>query len=245
MGFNNINRISCRIEKKDMEATIMNRWTFLMATLFAFIIVAVGCSHGGGGPVAPNTADNLSVTTSNGDKIQNHLWGFYDVYIDFPSQTVTANLNRGAMFSANVVTFLNSNPAGLAFPYLKTTPIGTDYVDVDLDVQIQHPLAQALYDGYDVRGILIGDQNAAMKYDTTLAYGSATSSVPVQVMYDYEKTASDIHPGKAGNPDGYTRWWNPSEFTTSGVLGYTPGKLATKGYTGSATLNPYKYYANG
>ncbi|MFH1514139.1 MAG: hypothetical protein ABIG42_01635, partial [bacterium] len=46
------------------------------------------------------------------------------------------------------------------------------------------------------------------------------------------------------NEDGYTRWFNPSEFTTPGIFGYTPGILASADYTGTANLNPYKYFAD-
>ena len=45
-------------------------------------------------------------------------------------------------------------------------------------------------------------------------------------------------------PDGYTRWWNPSEFTTPGLFGYTKGSDATPNYVGTGTLNPYKYFAD-
>ena len=46
-------------------------------------------------------------------------------------------------------------------------------------------------------------------------------------------------------PDGYTRWFNPGEFDTPGLFGYTPGIFASSGYTGTATLCPYKYFADG
>jgi hypothetical protein len=47
------------------------------------------------------------------------------------------------------------------------------------------------------------------------------------------------------NQDGYTRWWNPVEFTTVGtIFGYTEGKLAPQGPTPETTIHPYKYFAN-
>jgi hypothetical protein len=45
--------------------------------------------------------------------------------------------------------------------------------------------------------------------------------------------------------DGYTRWFNRSEFTTPGLFGYTPGGFASPGFAGTATVNPYKYFADG
>jgi len=47
------------------------------------------------------------------------------------------------------------------------------------------------------------------------------------------------------NHDGYTRWWNPSEFTTFDTLfGYTEGGMAPPGDTPVTILHPYKYFAD-
>ncbi|MCK4721219.1 hypothetical protein KAU08_11185, partial [bacterium] len=47
------------------------------------------------------------------------------------------------------------------------------------------------------------------------------------------------------HPDGYTRWWNPSEFTTPGVLGYIEGIIANATPAElTATVNPYKHFAD-
>ncbi|HDS29802.1 MAG TPA: hypothetical protein ENN67_02035, partial [Firmicutes bacterium] len=47
------------------------------------------------------------------------------------------------------------------------------------------------------------------------------------------------------NHDGYTRWWNPVEFTTVGkIFGYTEGFLAPPGDPPSTILHPYKYFAD-
>ncbi len=47
------------------------------------------------------------------------------------------------------------------------------------------------------------------------------------------------------NQDGYTRWWNPVEFTTVGkIFGYTEGILALPGPTPESSLHPYKYFAD-
>jgi len=93
-------------------------------------------------------------------------------------------------------------------------------------VAITHPLNTAEFDGYDVMGVLIGDGSGALAYN-----GGA-----------YAKSGTDQY---LLNPDGYTRWFNPTEFTSPGVFGYTPGALATPGYTATATINPYKLYADG
>jgi hypothetical protein len=218
----------------------MNRWTAIIVALLVTVIVAMGCSGGKSNPATPS-ANDLTVNAVTNPE-QTHLWGYYDVYIDIPTQTVTAVPNRGAMFAANVVQFVNSPVSNLSF-LINGTPVGTGYVDVDINVSIKHPFAGlTIYNGYDVRGIFIGNGSTALKYDTGLKY-AAHKGTADQEMYDYAKTTPD--PGKYGNPDGYTRWFNPPEFTTSGLFGYTKGAVATPGYVGTATLNPYKYFADG
>ncbi len=50
---------------------------------------------------------------------------------------------------------------------------------------------------------------------------------------------------KVLNHDGYTRWWNPVEFTSVGkIFGYTEGALAPPGPTPETILHPYKYFAD-
>ena len=46
------------------------------------------------------------------------------------------------------------------------------------------------------------------------------------------------------NPDGYTRWWNYPEFTDPlPLFSYKPFPQGTWPFP-SATINPYKYYAD-
>jgi hypothetical protein len=46
------------------------------------------------------------------------------------------------------------------------------------------------------------------------------------------------------NADGYTRWWNPKEFTAPGLFGYTPGIMGSSGTVFQTTLNPYKVFSD-
>ncbi|MFH1676887.1 MAG: hypothetical protein ABIC40_07665, partial [bacterium] len=69
----------------------MNRCVIFYAALLMALIVAVGCSSGGGNPVTPTT--DLTNSVRNVETLsQTHLWGYYDVYIDIPTQTATAVL---------------------------------------------------------------------------------------------------------------------------------------------------------
>ena len=200
----------------------MNRWTVLLTALF---IVVMGCS-GGGNPLTPTT-DLTSDIVGQSAQQQTHLWGYYDVMIDIETQTVEYVVNRSVQFTANVVDFVNGNPANLQF-IINDTPVGPDYIEVDIDVGITHPFpGMSEYDGYDVRGVFMGDGSESLHYSLDC---------------DYAGWGVDQY---MSNPDGYTRWFNRSEFTTPGVLGYTPGAFASGGFAGTATVNPYKYYADG
>lgn len=209
----------------------MNRWTVLLVAIMCTLFAAMGCSSGGGSPVTP-TAD-LGITDqvmhAGQTNTQTHLWGFYEVYMDLESMTVEAVPVRGAMFAANVVTFVNGNPSNLQFTIHSTTP-GASWMDVLITVAITHPFSGLpVYDGYDVRGVFIGDGSRTMDYGSGLRHPVWGAD---QMM-------------TLGNADGYTRWYNAGEFRTPGLAGYTPGLFASSGYTGNATLNGYKYFANG
>lgn len=207
-----------------------------MAYSLLVVLVITGCNTGTNPVIPGKQNDNGFTSQSVSSSSQTHLWGYYDVYIDIPTKSVSAVLNRSAMFAANVVTFINSKPANLGFNIIET-PTGADYVDVDIDVSITHPFPGLnQYDGYDVRGIFIGDGSAIMNYNNVLNYALLGSD---------QYMLNDPDSGDGGGPDGYTRWFNPTEFLNPGLFGYTPGKYATPKYNGLATLNPYKYFADG
>ena len=212
----------------------MNRLSVLTAVIALSVITAIGCS---GGKVNPLTPTNDLAGNATVNPVQTHLWAYYDVYIDIPTQTATAVPSRGTMYSANVVEFVNEPVSNLSF-VIKGTSTEAGYVDVDIDVSITHPFpGLTQYNGYDVRGIFMGNASATLEYNANLKYALHKGTAD-QEMYDYALTGD---PGIYGNPDGYTRWFNPTEFDTAGIFGYTKGKVSTSGYTGTATLNPYKY----
>jgi hypothetical protein len=204
--------------------------------VMACVVIAFGCSsYGGGSPLSPNTNNGITGASVNASN-QTHLWGYFDVYIDIPTKTATAVINRQAMFTANVVQFLNGKPPKLGFK-INDTPIGGDYVDVDIDVSLTHPFAGLTqYNGYDVRGVFMGDGSMVLQYNGELirpVLGTDQSMLPDPV-------------DQLGGPDGYTRWFNKTEFSGGmPLLSYTKGSLASPNFNGTATLCPYKYFADG
>ncbi len=220
----------------------MSKWIAALAVILTFALVALGCS--GGNPTTPIPGDcpgdclevspQADFPTEPGT--QQRLWGYYDVYMDIENQTVEWTVNRSAMFAANVVTFLNDNPANLSFA-INSIYDGGIYLDIDLDVSITHPFPGLdKFDGYDVMGVFMGHGCGLLNYGNDLRY-------PDPGILDNQSMPGD--PATPGGPDGFTRWFNAKEFTTSGLFGYTHGTYATPGYTPVATLCPYRYFADG
>jgi len=212
--------------------------------MIAVLLLAITACAGSDNAIPPVTEPGMTLGASSHEGLsQTHLWGYWDVYVDIANSTAYAVPARGACFAANIVTFLNASAANLQLNVIGTLT-GPGYVDVDLDIGIKHPFPTLpQYRAYDVRGIFMGKGSKQMAHNPDLKY--ARFSTTDQVMYDYQLTAPDPYLGPVGMPDGYTRWFNAPEFPNSGVFGYTKGKLATPGYTPTATLNPYKYFADG
>jgi hypothetical protein len=207
-------------------------------------MLAFGCSGSGNrltDPLLPGPGNNLTSQNHQVSNSQTHLWAYYDVFIDPATQTVEVAENRHAFFTANVTNFLNGKPASLAF-HINETPVTSSCVDIDIDVSITHPFpGLPQYNGYDVRGIFMGDGSAAINTSGAVYPLLGTD----QYMLDDPDVSGPDFPG--GGPDGYTRWYNYTEFSTGGMplFQYTPGKLASKNFAGTATLCPYKYFADG
>jgi hypothetical protein len=218
----------------------MNRSLTVTALAMLCIVCALGCAQDRNNLLTPQLG---GAHPANGSLSQTHLWGYYEICIDPETQTATAVCDRSASTAFNIVTFLNGAPGSLVTAVKGVYP-GSGFIDIDLDVSIKHPFPnQPNYKGYDVRGIFMGDGSAAMLYNSDLKYANTWTTD--QIMYDYGLTPSDPYPGAVGMPDGYTRWWNPTEFPNSGLAGYTPGSGIPPLFKPTATLNPYKYFADG
>jgi hypothetical protein len=212
------------------------RW-FSAATIALLIIAVLGCSGKSETPLTPASIPDSIAGAAHSNAPATLLWGYFEIYMDIPTATVTAVEDRTAMFAANVVNFLNGKATSLGF-HINGTNVTADYVDVDIDVSITHPFpGMPQYNGYDVRGVFMGDGSDNLIYNPYVIY---------PVLGTDQFMPADPVDG-FGGPDGYTRWFNLPEFSFGGapLFQYTQGKLATPGFAGSATLNPYRYYSDG
>jgi hypothetical protein len=197
----------------------------------ALIFFGFGCSSNASSPLIPPSADNPAVMHSASGT---SLLGIFTVFVDAESMEATASVNRSAMFTANVTTFINQNPATLSFD-INEIIYGPGYLDVDIDVSIAHPFVGLdEYRGYDVRGVFVGFGSTSV-FDT---HWIANEDLNQVMMPDPEDGL--------GGPDGYTRWYSYQEFSVPGMplFTYVEGAYATPKLMPNATLNPYKYFCD-
>ena len=212
----------------------MNRWTALLGFAAILVFFCVGCSGGNKLPSVPdiptandNNGGLTSVAASSyGTFGEIYLLGYYDCIFDIENETFDITPNRTVEFTLNLVPFLNKMiipPNGITLDNIVIHQDDPSFLGVDVEFSIYHPFPGFdQYQGYDVMGVIITDGASAMDYEHLRVSEHGT----------------DLY---MTNADGYTRWFNPTEFTTELIFGYAPGGF--QNYAGDATLNPYKYYA--
>jgi len=193
------------------------------------ILIIAGCS-GGNSPVSAPVDQPLTTKLNHeaaSDSFKT-LWGFYDVTIDGSTGYVDVTPVRGLMFNANVTKFLQPPSAPINLLAINLNP-GSElqFGYLDLTVSIRHPfIGVDKFRGFDVRGIVMGEGSTSFDYDPS---GIRFSEGDLELL----------------NPDGFTRWWNPTEFTTyNTIFGYTDGAFATPSFDSTTTVNAYKYFSD-
>ncbi len=205
---------------------------FLTAA-FAFL----GCAQAGDGPTAPSPVGNTPAVTGTNDltaqNVQSRdgcriIWGCYDIAVDPDSGKIDIVPLRLAEYTFNVTKFFQppaGNPLNLSLTIVDATQFATTG-RIDLDISFTHPFPGApRLRGFDVMGVFMGNGNKTGFHDPTVVYPVTSGSDPYLI-----------------NEDGYTRWMNATEFTQTGLLGFTQGSKGIPGLIPSSTINGYKYY---
>ena len=206
----------------------MNRWTVLFAAIIFSLFVAIGCSGGGGSPVAPSAGPEITSGSDNSGQIQHpntSLLGYYDIYLDAGNQTMEVVEDRTASYTINIVPFLNQMTSpmyGISLGAIDFDDSDPGNLLVDVEFKWYHPFpTHAQYKVYDFMGVIISNGDTTLNYNNLRVgnYGNNTYMT---------------------NADGYTRWFNPTEFTTELIFGWAPGGI--QNLKGSAKVNPFKAY---
>jgi len=191
----------------------------IFLVVFSIFIIA-GCSSNPAVPeIRPADEPQAAVQATPSS---HQLMGYHFMVIDTSSGEFDIIPARSAEWHFNLTGILNSTMGvGAA-----GVPAETDLASgiITMDITLAHPFAtNDNLSGFDVKGILI--------VPGTLNTGS-------HILSDTDETC-------LVNADGFTRWWNPTEFTSTGIFGYTDGLLASHpGSMLTATVNPYKLFAD-
>ncbi len=189
---------------------------YLIAVILTSFVLS-GCS---GGPTVPDT--NLTTTNNNRSGASHQCMGFWLVQVDTGTWDVEVHPLRTSQWHFNITGILNSTMGiGASGVPSQADPANGLFV---LDISLTHPFGtKTQLSGFDVKGVLVTP--GSLDIDG-LAFADADE---IRLL----------------NADGYTRWWNPSEFTLDGMLGYTEGLLATAPASLlTANINPYKVFAD-
>jgi hypothetical protein len=191
-----------------------------------FTFLFIGC-QGKDSPTAapvdqvhPQSLEMAGNTEGNPDR---YLWGYWHCEANTQDGTVTAIPDRTANLHVNLTALINSQVLlGIEVKTGSDPSIGYFVVDFI----ITHPFAgMPKLTAFDLHGII-------------LCNGS-------------EDAGSIRFPGSGDlelkNADGFSRWWNPDEFTDPGFFGYVKGQYAIQGPDGPPTsnINPYKLFGDG
>jgi hypothetical protein len=187
------------------------------------LVACLGCAgREAGSPVTPSQVQ-ASISPSD----SHYLWALWQFTADPAKGTLDVVPMRTSAMHVNVVPFLEP-PAGLR---LKISNLHFDGALCDVDVSLVHPFPGLdQYTGFDVCGIFISS-------------GSITGFADPNIFMSGPGDTQLL------NPDGYTRWWNPVEFSGPGqpIMRYKDGLLGTNYSTAgyNCTVNGYKLFADG
>ncbi|HEX9745907.1 MAG TPA: PQQ-binding-like beta-propeller repeat protein [bacterium] len=196
----------------------------------ALLATLIACSNSSSdvpsAPTAPGLTSDLSHSLQSLPS-GHQLLGLFDIAIDQSGNLETVPL-RSSQWHFNAITFIESPGKNSLLSFSNIEIIGRR---VNLDVTIEHPFhGFPDFVGFDVKGIVIGPGDMTDKTDPSLAWAGGPEGLRLL------------------NADGWTRWWNPSEFPDNGtVFSFTPGRYGLPSVPDgsfNSTIQPFKVFAN-
>ena len=185
------------------------------------IILTVGC--GGNNPVVwPDSEKPSNLWAGDSHRIS----GLYTFYCDPVSGVIDIEPIRDVDLHLNALKFLEPPP--YLHLTLESQPVFNGNI-VDVDIGLRNPyIGLDQFTGFDVCGIVF-------------TKGTETG------FNDPDVVIAGVGDTRLLNPDGYTRWWNPSEFPHGdNIFSYIDGKIGTPDEDAdyNCTINGYKYFAD-
>ena len=191
----------------------------LGAAIILLSLVALGCSGGMAVDIAQPAGE---IVQSDPTHVS---WGVWQFTADPIAGKLDIVQLRTLDMHLNALPFLEPPP--LVNLTLESLMFNGNIIDADIG--LRHPfLGLTEFTGFDVCGILIthGGVTGFSDPDIRMAAGGDTRLL---------------------NPDGYSRWWNPSEFPHgNNISSYKDGLLGTPDSVAhyNSTLNAYKYFCD-
>lgn len=199
---------------------ILRQYILLLSIVFLYLVlIHSGCR---GNPVQPvHQPEEISALPS-GNSDSHLCLGMYSISIDSETLTVTAVPARTSDVHLNLSrVFINTFNLAIAVIPGESDPANGLFT---LDFTLTHPIPMhPEFTAFDIRGIVMSP--GSLDIDTVIFSGLDETQLE--------------------NADGFSRWWNPTEFTDPGIFGYEDG-LFTNTTSGvlTATVNPFKYFAD-
>jgi hypothetical protein len=177
----------------------------------------------------------LSPSTEDAYESNRYLWGLWDMYWDPASATLTPVPKRNGEIHLNIRRFLEDNTN--LVPCTDCLTIGKNFInpdgDLDVEIDIRHPLDDKVFAGFDVRGIVIFPGTCFFKEFGLLTANATIGSQEYQLV----------------NADGYTELWSQIKFD-EGTIGrpifeYSDGTWAWHKQILPTSLNAFiAHYTN-
>ena len=207
-----------------MRARSLSVPIWILPALIVVGLVA-GCS-GSGSAVMPE-ADGAGLRGPAAPCTSHSIWGLWEFTADPAGGTLDVVPLRSGSMHVNVLVLLEP-PVAL---HLQISNLFFDDMVCHVDVTLVHPFpGLSQYIGFDVCGVLISKGTLSGFQDPDLVMAGEGDT-------------------RLLNADGYTRWWNPVEFSIPGqpIFRYKDGLLGNKNSSAhfDATLNGYKAFAEG
>lgn len=202
-------------------------WVVLFAGVLFLGLSGFGCS--GGDPVVPLPGEQgYDLPEARvADNQPRELLGLWQMVYDVENHTITPIPMRTTEIHLNVREILE-NPGPLIDLAIDNL-VDTGLPVITLDIGLHHPFTGLTeFIGFDVRGIFISRGNWNGWVDPSIQIPSASEP-------------------RLANADGWTRWWNPTEFLESdGWFGYSDGLLGAphEWQHFNSILNGYKLFAD-
>ncbi len=199
----------------------MARLSCFFVFVILIILVATGCS--GGEAITPDTTASASMSA---DGNSHNIRGMWQFIADPVEGTLDITLLRTGSMHLNALPFLEPPP----FQNITLESLQFNGNILEADIGLTHPfLGLKQFTGFDVCGILITSGNVTGFSDPDLRMAGDGDT-------------------RLLNADGFSRWWNPSEFPVNNgtMFSYQDGLMGTKHSVAgfNCTLNGYKYFAD-